>query len=100
MYIHRNLAKSHHPRPNTEAVSKILNTSIIAWFQKKFCTLHRGNFYFRLSPLEFSFNTDGVACHSPPPPGIWLSTLWKVYLCPKYCISVKGLNPAVILKVG
>ena len=29
MYIHRNLAISHHPRPNTEATSKILNTSII-----------------------------------------------------------------------
>ena len=37
-------------------------------------------------PPEFPFYTVGVACYSPPPSGIWLSTLWEVYLCQKCCI--------------
>ena len=66
-------------------------------------------------PLEFPLYTVGGACHSPPPPlnfhhtlsgvlvialpptptswnfckfSTWLGTLWKVYLCQKYCCTL------------
>ena len=69
----------------TKAVSKILNTCTIVQFQKKYPYPHGGNFYFR-PPTPPGIYTVGAACYSPPPPGIWLSALWEVYLSQKGCI--------------